>query len=222
MTFRERIGGLARHQLAAADLDLHPSLSLVTRRGLTILLLLAISGVVGFLPGADVVLFGQATVAVLLRLAIAVAAVVLLLWTYRPVVCVLAHGTRVVFNVPPEHACDRSVRLVAWSSSLLVAVCLVYWIFVRAFTPVFALLSASRWPLTAIDICTLALSLAAIAGIVIGISPLFGKVGDSLAHHVAPVSPPEMADDIQSKCPQCGVLYETGSRFCSFCGHAIV
>ena len=105
---------------------------------------------------------------------------------------------------------------------MLVNVCLVYWIFMRTFTPIFVLLCARRWPLLVIDICSLALAVAAMICIVISVSPLFGKVGDSLARHVAPESRDAgEAESVQAKCPQCNVLYETGSRFCAFCGYAI-
>ena len=220
--FKERIRCLSRNQLAAAELSLQPSLSAMTKRGLTLLLMLVVSWLVGYLPGSDVLLFSHVTIAVLLKLAIAVAAVVLLLSVYRPLVCGLSHGVRTVFQVPPGDACERSVPGVAWSAAFLVNVCLVYWIFMRTFAPIFVQLCARRWPLTVINLCSLALAIAALAGIVISVSPLFGKAGDSLARHVAPESGDAGdAESVPAKCPQCNVLYETGSRFCSFCGCAI-
>lgn len=220
---KERIRSLAKGQLAAAELDLQSSISAITKRGLTILLVLAISALVAWLPGSGVLLPGHVSLVALLTLAIAVAAVVLLLAVYRPVVCALSHVVRAVFQVPPEHACDRSVPRVAWCVAFLAYVCLVYWIFMRAFMPVLALLSSKHWPLTVIDIFSLTLCVAAIVGIVSNASPLLGKVGDSLASHIAP-EPGDagIADSIpQATCPQCHVLYETGSRFCSFCGYAL-
>ena len=105
----------------------------------------------------------------------------------------------------------------AWSVTLLVYVCLVYWVFTRAFSPILSVLTTGKWPFMVMDIGSLAVAVVAISGIFIATSPLFGKVGDSVARRVVP----ETEDSPQSKCPKCGVLYPEGSRYCAFCGEAL-
>ena len=214
---------LTRVQLAMTQLDLQQSVSAITKRGLTMLLILILSGVIEVLQGTGITLGTRITIADLLNLGVAVAAFAFLLSVYRQSVCVLSHGVRVGFRVPPdETACDGAVAMLAWSITLLVQVCLGYWILMRALMPVLAILTTRRWLLTTIDVCSLALALAAIIGVFAGLSPLLGRVGDSVARHVAPgPKADEGSDPVQAKCPKCGVLYESGSRFCSFCGHAL-
>ena len=209
---------LTKHQLEAVALDLQRSISAITKRGLTVLLMLAVSWMVGYLPGAGILLFGRMTISVLLRFGIAVAAAVLLLTVYRHAVCVLGRGAREAFRLPREEtAFDGSVSKLAWSVTLLVYVCLVHWVLIRAFSPILAVLTSRTWPLKTIDICSLAVAVIAIIGIFIGASPLFGNVGDFLARRVAP----ETGGATQSKCPKCGVLCDACGKFCSFCGCAI-
>jgi len=214
---------LTRVQLAMTLLDLQQSVSAITKRGLTMLLILILSGVIEVLPGTGIVLGVRVTVADLLKLGFAVAAFVFLLSVYRQSVCVLSHGARAGFRVPSdETACDGSIAMLAWSITLLVQVCLGYWMLMRALMPILEILTTRRWLLTTVDVCSLALALAAIIGVFAGLSPLLGRVGDSVARHVAPG--PKAgggAESVQAKCPKCGVLYESGSRFCSFCGHVL-
>jgi hypothetical protein len=210
---------LVRHQLGAGALDPRQSVSTVTRRGLTVLLMLVVSWLVGLLPGTDIVLIGRMTISILLKFGIAVAAVWILLTAYRQAVCVLTHFARETFHLPPgETAFDASVLESAWSVTLLVYVCLVYWVFVRSVSPILSALTASKWPLVAVDIGSLAVAVVAIIGILVASSPLFGKVGDSVAQRVGPA--PE--DTPSSKCQKCGVLSPAGSRYCAFCGEALL
>ena len=209
---------LAQYQLEAMTLDVQQSVSAVTRRGLTVLLMLAVSWLMGYLPGADVVLFKGLTIVLLLKLGVAVAVVWLMFVSYRQMVCVLAHFAREAFRLPPEEtAFDASVLKLAWSVTLLVCVCLIYSIGMRALAPILSALTAAAWPLMLINIGSLAVAIAAIVGIFVATSPLFGRVGDSVARRVTP----QPASDPPAKCPGCGVLYPPGSRYCAFCGKAL-
>lgn len=209
---------LVRYQFDAGALDLQQSVSTITRRGLTVLLMLAMSWLVGYLPGVGIVLFRGLSISLLLKFGIAVAAVLLMFTAYRQVVCVLGHFAREAFHLPPgETTFDTSVLKLAWSVTLLVYVCLVYWVFTRALSPILSVLTTGKWPFMVMDIGSLAVAVVAIIGIFIATSPLFGKVGDSVARRVGP----EPEDAPQSKCPGCGVLYPEGSRYCAFCGETL-
>jgi hypothetical protein len=210
---------LAKYQFDAGALDLQPSVSAITRRGLTVLLMLAVSGVADVLPGAGTVLFRSITIAVLLKFGLAVAVIWLLFQAFRPAVCVLGHFAREAFHLPPgETTLDASSLELAWSVTLLVYVCLVYWVFLRAFSPVLAAFTVRRWPFLVMDLGSLAVAVVAIVGIFMATSPLFGKVGDAVARRVG--AEPE-DDTPQSKCAKCGVLYAGESRYCAFCGAAL-
>jgi len=209
---------LAKYQFAAGALDLQQSVSTLTRRGLTVLLILAVSGLAGFLPGADIALFRGITIAILLKFGAAVAVLWLLFTAYQQAACALGHFVRAAFHLPPgdmtHHA--SAVKL-AWNGTLLAYVCLTYWVFIRALSSILAAFTIGRWPFLVLDLGSLAAALVAIIGIFVAISPLFGKVGDLVARHVGPAT----EDTPQSKCPKCGVFYYEGSRYCSFCGEPV-
>ncbi len=209
-------------QSRAAARGLPQSLSGVVRRGLTVFLMLVFSGLLGYLPGVGIALFSGMTLALLLTFGIAVAAVVLMCAAYQQVACVLGHFAREVFHLPAgDAALDASVTKLAWHVALLVYACLVYWISTWAINPIILVLTPRRWPYMVMDITSLAVAVAAIVGILIATSPLFGRVGDSVARRVVAGPTEPAADAPQSKCPGCGVLYPDGSRYCAFCGKAL-
>ena len=180
--------------------------------------MLAVSGAAGWLPGAGTILFKNLSIDSLMKFGIAVALVCILFAAYRQAVCVLGHFAREVYHLPArETNLDASALLLAWSVVLLVYICLIYWIFVPACSPILAALTSGKWPYRIMDICSLAVAVAAIIGIFIATSPLFGKVGDAVAQRVG--TAPEEAP--QAKCPKCGVLYTEESRYCAFCGEVL-
>ena len=214
---------LMEYELAALSLDLPQCVATATKRTLTVLLMLAVAWLIGSLPGADAVLYRRITVTIVLRLGIAVAAIVLLVAAYRRMVCVLGHMAQTLFHIPSgEMAPAGSVSKLAWSVTLLLYIALIYWAVLQTFPPILDLLTSRRWPIQAINIASLAAAVAAIAGIFAGALPLFGRAGDSLARQVT-AEPPPVAPQMapQSKCPQCGVLYDAGAKFCAFCGRAL-
>ena len=207
---------LAKYQSDAGALDLRSSVSAITRRGLTVLLLLAVSGVGGVLPGAGTVLFRSITIAVLLKVGLAVTVIWILFLAFRQAICVLGHFARAAFHLQPEETTlDASALGLAWSVTRLADVCLIYWAFLRAVSPILSAFTTRRWPFLVMDLGSLAVAVVAIVGIFMATSPLFGKVGDAVAQRVG--AEPE-SDAPQAKCAKCGVLYAGGSRYCAFCG----
>lgn len=210
---------LAKYQSDAGALDLRSSVSAITRRGLTVLLLLAVSGVGDVLPGVGTVLFRSITIAVLLKFGLAIAVIWVLFLAFRQAVCALGHFAREAFHLPPEATTlDASALELGWSVALLVYVCLIYWVLLRAFSPILAAFTTRKWPFLVMDLGSLAVAVVAIVGIFMATSPLFGKVGDAVAQRVG--AEPE-ADAPQAKCAKCGVLYAGESRYCAFCGAAL-
>jgi len=209
----------ARHQCAAGTLDLKECVSAITRRGLTVLLMLVVSWLVGYLPGVGIVLFRGIPLLLLLTAGIAVAAVLQLLDVYRQVVCVLCHLAWEKARLPPgEPVLDAAVVKLAWSVTLLVYVLIFYAIFTGAFSPIVSLLTSRQWPFTLMDLGFLVAAVAAIIGVFIGVAPLFGHLGNAVARRVHPE--PEVVP--QAKCQKCGVLNPAESLYCSFCGKMLI
>jgi hypothetical protein len=198
--------------------ELQKSVSAVIRQGLTVLLMLVVSGLLGFLPGADILLFGRLTIVLLLRAAMAAAMAVLLLSVRRQAVHVVRHFLMDAFFHRTESSpLDAPTAKLATNVIGLVYVCLLYWLFIRGFGPLVGVLTAASWPFTLVRLCALAAAVVAIIGIFVGASPLFGHAGVALANRVAPA--PELTGQV--KCAGCGVLDDGGSRFCRFCGRAL-
>ena len=199
--------------------DLQKSVSAVIRQGLTVLLMLAVSGLLGYLPGADMILFGRMPIAVLLRAGMAAAMGVLLLLVRRQAVHVLRHFLTVTFLRGAESSpLEASAATLAKGGTGLVYVCLLYWILMRGFGPMVVVLTAASWPFTLLRLCSLALAVAAIIAIFVGASPLFGQAGVALAGRVAPGPEPTTH---QVACSGCGVLDDGGGKYCRFCGRAL-
>ena len=208
-----------------APSGLQQSVTAIVKQGLTILLLLMLSGLAGSLPGADVIVFGRIPIAVFLSLGMSVAVVILLLTVYRQAVRVLgAFILTSLHGQPEDRALASSAEKVARSVTLLLYACLLYGAFLRGGRPLVVLLTAATWPLTAVRLGCLAVALIAIVGTCVGASPLFGEVGRSLAGRVvpAPADAPAPAEPeeppLPGKCPKCGVLNDEGAKFCKFCG----
>jgi hypothetical protein len=203
----------------ATPQDFQKSISAVTKQGLTVLLMLVVSGLLGYLPGADILLFGRMSLAVVLRFGIAAAVGVLVLLVRRHAVHVLLHCLRGAFlRRTGDGPLEASATKLARGITGLVYVWLLYWIFMWGVGPVVSVLTAASWPFTLVRLCSLAVAVAAIIGIFVGASPLFGQAGDALAGTVSRGPEPTR----QVKCSGCGVLDDGGSKYCRFCGRALV
>ncbi len=190
-------------------------MSAIIRLGLMLALLLVVSGLLDYLPGAGILVAGRIALSVLLRLGISIAMIALMLMAYRRTVAVVGWGVRTLLRLQPgDRSPDESVSMLARSSALLLYACLVYWALMRSFAPLVSLLTAARWPITAVQICSLAVAVAAIVGLLRGAWPIFGDIGAALAGRIT--RPPEGGEP--TKCPACGVLNVAGSRFCAYCG----
>ena len=199
--------------------SLRHDLSAVIRQGFMLLLMLIVSDVLGYLPGADFPLGGRIPIAVLLRFAISLGMAAALLLVYRPAARLLRHGVAKVFLRGPSNGpLEASATKAANSAMLLLYVCFLYGIFMRGFEPLVVIFTAAGWPFTVIRLCSIVLAVIAIVGLFIGASPLFGRAGDALAGQVVPAATPGTAP---LKCPGCGVLDDGGSKYCRFCGRPL-
>ena len=207
-------------ETSTASPTVERSLSALIRDGFTLLLMMVVSGLVGFLPGADMQIAGRFALAVLIKLGIAVAMVALLGVAYRPAVRVVRFYLEAALLHPPvAPPLEEAAAKVSRNLTRLIWICLVCWILVGAIEPLTGLPALAGWPLTAIRLGSLALAVAAIVGILVGARPLFGEVSAALAGQAASAPAEEAAPPV--KCPGCGVLDNEGNRYCRFCGHAM-
>ena len=207
-------------ELESKTRDLRKDISAVIRQGLTLFLMLIVSGFLGYLPGTDLLLFGRMPIALLLRFAIAFGMAGVLLSAYRQISNLLQQGVvALLLRGPSTRPLEASAAKVAQNATLLLYVCLLYGIVMWGGEPLVVILTAASWPFTAIRLCSLVLAVIAIIGVFVGVSPLFQETGDMLATKVTPPSEPLTA---QIKCPECGVLDDGGGNYCKFCGHMLV
>ena len=195
------------------------SLSVLVKHGLTLALLWVLAGLMGLLPGAEILLFGRVPVIILLRCAAAVAASVILLVVYRHSVFALCQTLLTMLQpYSAEPVQPVLVTKVSSNSVRLVYVCLFYWLFARAGSPLVAILTNAAWPFTTVEIASLIVAVVSIVGLIAGASPLFGVLAACLTttRHAPADEAPSMP-----KCSECGVLNDTGSRFCKFCGRSM-
>lgn len=198
---------------------LRKDLSAVIKQGLTLLLMLIVSGLAGHLPGADFVLGDRIPIVLLLRFAIALGMVWVLLLIYRQTSRLLRQGVvTILLRGHSPRQIEASATKVANNTTLLIYVCLLCGVFMRGFEPLITALTAVRWPFTVVLLCSLVLAVVAIIGILVGASPLFGHAGDMLADRVTAPAQPLQGP---RKCPGCGVLDDGGSRHCRFCGRML-
>jgi len=198
--------------------DLAQSVSTIVKRALTLLLMLAVSGLAGLLPGTTITLFRSLTILLLLRFGIAVAAIWIIFSAYKQLVGMLGHVSRLAFRLAAGDAVlDAAILKLTWSVTLLIEVCLAYGIFMPAFSPILSACMSDRWPFLLIDLACLAIAVTAIISIFVTSSPLFGKLGEAIARRVQPIT----EELPQTKCPKCGVLSAVDSHYCFFCGTAL-
>lgn len=211
--------------------DLQRSVSALIKQGLALLLLWVFSGIVGSLPGADLVLHDRLSLATVLQCAIAVAVVVLLLTVRRPVMRVVQALVLAGLKGEANAAVHAAAARVAAGVTLLLYAVMLYGALARGFYPVLEPFIGARWPLLALRLAALAVAVAALVGVFRGASPIFGQLGDDLAGRV--VAPAEPVSDLSyksdksdepapppppGKCPKCGVLNDEASEYCKFCG----
>ena len=200
--------------------DFRKDLSAVIKLGLTLLLMLVVSGLLGYLPGADLLLGDRVPIVVLLRFAIAVGMAAVLLFAYRQISRLLRQGVVALLFLrgPSTDILDAAAAKVAKHTTLLLYVWLLYGIVMRGSEPLIVILTPASWPFTAIRVCGIVLAVIALIGLLVGASPLFQEAGDTLAGRVTMPAKPSAA---QIKCPGCGVLDEGGSNYCRFCGRLL-
>ena len=181
--------------------------------------MLIVSGLLGYLPGADLLLFGRMTIVLLLRFAMALGMAGVLIFVYRHASRLLRQAVVSVFlGGPSTVPLETAAAKVAQNAILLIYVCLLYGIVMSGFEPLAVALTAATWPFTVIRLGCLGAAVLAIVGILAGAPPLFGQAGDALARRVAPPSEPRAAP---VHCPGCGVLDDGGSKYCRFCGRLL-
>jgi len=198
---------------------LRKDLSTVFRQGLTLLLMVVVAGLLDYLPGADLLLFGRMPIALLLRFVIALGMAGVLLLVYREAARLLRQALLPAFVHGPSSApLDAAAAKVAKHVTLLIYVCLLYAIVMRGSEPLIVILTPAPWPFTVIRLCSLVVAVIALIGLFVGAPPLLQEAGDTLAGKVTSPADPSSS---QIKCPGCGVLDDGASQYCRFCGRLL-
>ena len=194
--------------------------SALIKQGLMLVLLQVVSGVLDHLPGVDFLLGDRVPVALLLRFAIALGMAGVLLAAYRHVSRLLRRGViAACVHRPPTAPIEAAATKFANYTTLLIYVCLLYGIILRAGEPLVVIFTATTWPLTVVRLGSLAVAVTAIVGLFASASPLFQETGDALASRVTPSQGEPSTPQV--KCPGCGVLDDPGSKYCRFCGRLL-
>lgn len=198
---------------------LRKDLSTVFRQGLALLLMLVVAGLLDYLPGADLQLFGRMPISLLLRFIIALGMAGVLLLVYRHTSRLMRHAVLAAFvHGPSTPPLDAAAARVAKHATLLIYVCLLYAIVMRGSEPLIVILTAAPWPFTLIRLCSLVVVVIALIGLFAGAPPLLQEAGDTLAGQVTSPGDPIAG---QLKCPGCGVLDDGASKYCRFCGRLL-
>ena len=199
--------------------NLQKSLAVTIKQGLSILVLLVVSGLVHIIPGAETAPVAGISIAILMRTGLAAVIVVLLVILYPHVNYLIGFYVRSIFwKKRGQTEFESAVAQITTNALLFVYVCVLYWTLVPSLGHLLATLIGHRWPNILLKMVGFLLAVMSLIRLYLATSPLLDEASTAMSDRLIAAT----EATLMLKCTKCDTQNEKGNKFCKNCGATLI